>query len=58
MKWICIAAGSEVLLAFAGGAFLLIYLGVILPAIWSRKSTRRTAAAAVLAQLLNALRRP
>jgi hypothetical protein len=58
MKWICTGTGSEVLLVFAGGAFLLVHFGVILAAIWSRKSARRTAAAAVLAQLLNVLRRP
>jgi hypothetical protein len=58
MKWICTTAGGEALLVFAGGAFFLMYLGVILPAIWSRKPTRRSAAAAVLAQVLNVLRRP
>jgi hypothetical protein len=38
-------------------AFPLVYLGVILPAVWSRKPARRAAAAAVLAQLLGVLRR-
>jgi hypothetical protein len=38
-------------------AFPLVYFGVILPAVWSRKRARRDAAAAVLAQLLGVLRR-
>jgi hypothetical protein len=37
---------------------LLIVLGVVLPAVWSTKPTRRRAAHAVLAQLLAALHRP
>jgi len=37
--------------------FAAIYAGVILPAVWSRKQTRRIAALKVLAHLLSALRR-
>jgi cbb3-type cytochrome oxidase subunit 3 len=37
-------------------AFLLIFLGVILPAVWSTKRARRRAAAAVLTQILNSFR--
>ena len=35
--------------------FLLVYLGIALPAVWSAKPARRKAAAAVLGQVLNAL---
>lgn len=52
MKWICTGTNSYLLLLVAVGAFLLIYFGVVLPAIWSRKPARRKAAASVLAQLL------
>ena len=38
-------------------AVTLIFGGVILPAVWSRRPARRAAAAKVLAQLLAALRR-
>lgn len=37
-------------------AFLLVFLGVMLPAAWSTKPARRRAAATVLAQILTALR--
>ncbi|PAZ16215.1 hypothetical protein CLM62_09495 [Streptomyces sp. SA15] len=37
---------------------LLVFAGVALPAVWSAQPTRRQAAAAVLAQLLTALRGP
>jgi hypothetical protein len=38
-------------------AVALVFGGVILPAVWSRRPDRRAAAAKVLAQLLAALRR-
>ncbi|MDI5911864.1 MULTISPECIES: hypothetical protein [Streptomyces] len=37
--------------------FLAFYVGVVLPAVWSRRPARRTAALKVLTQLLGALRR-
>lgn len=37
-------------------AFLLIFFGVVLPAVWSTRPSRRRAAAAVLAQILNSFR--
>ncbi|MEV8548106.1 hypothetical protein [Streptomyces sp. NPDC051572] len=37
---------------------LLVFAGVVLPAVWSAQPTRRQAAAAVLTQLLTALRGP
>ncbi|WP_274555448.1 hypothetical protein [Streptomyces spiramyceticus] len=37
--------------------FFAFFAGVILPAVWSSRPTRRQAAAAVLAQLLTVLRR-
>jgi hypothetical protein len=46
--------------ASAGVAALLIVLvfcGVVLPAIWSREQVRRTAAARVLQQILDFFRR-
>lgn len=33
---------------------LLVYIGIVLPAVWSAKPARRKAAAAVLSQILNA----
>ncbi|MFF8865391.1 hypothetical protein ACF08B_25380 [Streptomyces sp. NPDC015139] len=36
--------------------FLSFYVGVVLPAVWSRKPVRRQAALRVLTQLLGALR--
>ncbi|MEV1069513.1 hypothetical protein [Streptomyces sp. NPDC050263] len=36
--------------------FTALYVGVVLPAVWSRKPARRQAALKVLAQLLSALR--
>lgn len=36
---------------------LLVFAGIALPAVWSSKSARRKAAAAVLGQILAALRR-
>jgi len=50
----------HVLLMLAGGAAglaLLIYIGVVLPAVWSAKPARRRAANAVLRQILNAFTR-
>ena len=35
----------------------LVFGGVVLPAVWSRRPARRAAATKVLAQLLGALRR-
>ncbi|MFD3517007.1 hypothetical protein [Streptomyces sp. NPDC058657] len=35
--------------------FLLLYLGVVLPAVWSRRSHRRHAAARILELMLNQL---
>ena len=37
-------------------AFLLIFFGVVLPAVWSTRPSRRRAAAAVLTQILNSFR--
>ncbi|UUU34300.1 hypothetical protein JIX56_33145 [Streptomyces sp. CA-210063] len=46
---------SPVLLAAL--VFTAVYVGVVLPAVWSRKPARRRAALSVLTQLLTALRR-
>lgn len=43
-------------LCLAGFAFLLIFLGVVLPAVWSTRPDRRQAATDVLTHMLNALR--
>jgi hypothetical protein len=51
---------AHVILILGGGAaalVLLIYIGVALPAVWSGKPARRKAAAAVLAQILDACTR-
>ncbi|WP_369170716.1 hypothetical protein AB5J49_24290 [Streptomyces sp. R28] len=41
----------------AVGVFAALYAGVVLPAVWSRKSTRRQAALKVLTQILGVVRR-
>jgi hypothetical protein len=38
--------------------FILVYAGVVLPAVWSARPARRAAAAAILQQILDLLRRP
>ncbi len=38
-------------------AVVLVFCGVVLPAVWSRRPARRAAAAKVLAQLLGVLHR-
>lgn len=43
--------------ALAGILFILVYAGVVLPAVWSAKAARRAAATAVLQQILDLLRR-
>ncbi|MEU6504881.1 MULTISPECIES: hypothetical protein [unclassified Streptomyces] len=43
-------------LLLAALVFLAVYAGVVLPAVWSSKPARRTAALKVLGQLLGALR--
>jgi hypothetical protein len=40
------------------GITAAVFLGVILPAVWSTRSTRRAAAQGVLTQLLTLLHRP
>lgn len=40
------------LIGVGAAVLLLLLAGVVLPAVWSRNSTRRKAAAAVLGQLL------
>jgi hypothetical protein len=47
----------QMVLLFAA-AFILIYAGVVLPAVWSTKPARRAAASAVLQQILDLLHRP
>lgn len=42
---------------FVAFVFLAVYAGVVLPAVWSRRPARRTAALKVLTQLLGPLRR-
>jgi hypothetical protein len=52
---------AHVLLILGGGIavlVLLVYVGIALPAVWSAKPARRKAAAAVLAQILDACIRP
>jgi hypothetical protein len=47
----------SILCGGAAGLVLLIYIGIALPAVWSAKPARRKAAAAVLAQILDACTR-
>jgi len=49
--------GLPVVAASLGVLALLIYAGVVLPAVWSAKPARRKAAAAVLRQILDVIRR-
>lgn len=52
------ATHQPILLLVAPGALLLMLIaGVVLPAVWSTKPTRRQAAAAVLDQLLTTITR-
>lgn len=54
------AAFPSLLAAVAVGVtllVLLVFLGIALPAVWSSRPARRKAAAAVLGQILGALRR-
>jgi hypothetical protein len=47
---------AHVLLILTAGAAtlaLLVYIGIVLPAVWSAKPARRKAAAAVLQEILN-----
>ena len=37
---------------------VLVHVGIVLPAVWSAKPTRRGTAAEVLRQILHALRQP
>ena len=48
---------SQVVLAGLAVLVLLIYFGIALPTVWSAKSARRRAAADVLRQILDVLRR-
>lgn len=55
-----VALPVHVLLIVGGGVaglVLLVYAGVVLPSVWSSKSARRKAAAAVLRDILVFLRR-
>jgi len=48
---------SHVLVILSGevaALVLLVYTGIVMPAIWSAKPARRKAAAAILRQILNA----
>ncbi|MEV4159021.1 hypothetical protein [Nonomuraea dietziae] len=47
-----IAGHTGIVAAFVGGAVVLLILGVVFPAVWSRKSARRKAAADVIDRLL------
>jgi type II secretory pathway component PulF len=52
------AVSSPMVLAVVAVIVLLVYLGVILPAVWSTKPTRRRDARQVLQQLLGLIREP
>jgi hypothetical protein len=52
------AVHSRMVLAVAAVIVLLVYVGVILPAVWSTKPTRRRDARAVLQQLLRLVHEP
>ncbi|MGH8881110.1 MAG: hypothetical protein ACRD0P_27770 [Stackebrandtia sp.] len=47
---------TDMALYLIGAVFLLIFLGVMFPAVWSTNPDRRRAAATVLTKILNALR--
>jgi len=52
------AAHSRVLVLALAGVFLLLYVGLVLPAVWSADTHRRRDARAVLQQLLNLVHQP
>ena len=47
---------AHAVMILGSAAFVLIFLGVILPSVWSRKPFRRRAAADILQRLLDFLR--
>jgi hypothetical protein len=55
---LAITAHTPILLIAAIVLVLLVYAGVVLPAIWCRHPARRQDARAVLQQLLNIVRQP
>lgn len=52
-----ITSGGRFLVEVLLLVFLMIYLGVVLPAVWSRRPLRRQAALSVLRETLRAIRR-
>jgi hypothetical protein len=52
------AVHSRVLVLALAGVFVLLYLGLVLPAVWSADTHRRRDARAVLQQLLNLIHQP
>ena len=53
-----VAVGSSVAAALLFVRFLLIFLAVVLPAVWSRKDARRKAALHVLREIWHLVKRP
>ena len=52
------AAHSQALMLGLAGAFVLLYLGLVLPAVWSADTRRRRDARAVLRQFLDLVHQP
>jgi hypothetical protein len=52
------ATHAQLLVLVLAGVLVLLYLGVILPAVWLGDAHRRRDARAVLQQLLNLVRQP
>jgi hypothetical protein len=52
------ATNAQLLVLILAGVLVLLYLGVILPAVWFGDAHRRRDARAVLQQLLNLVRQP
>jgi Flp pilus assembly protein TadB len=52
------AAHDQVLALVLAGVFVLLYLGLVLPAVWSADARRRRDARAVLQQFLDLIHHP
>jgi Flp pilus assembly protein TadB len=58
VSMILAAAHSQVLMLVLAGGFVLLYLGLVLPAVWSADARRRRDARAVLQQFLDLVHQP
>ena len=53
-----LVSGGTLATAMAFLGFLMVFVGVVLPAVWSRNDDRRKAALMTLEKFVNTIRRP